>query len=145
MYQYQRKGKVMALQRTTRDAVERAVSRKENFKRGNVSGKWENKNYFYTRSRMGMLDKLYADVLEEHSKTAELFVLYSYATPMAWYSLNDNDSNGTGKWYYVEDKYSVSTTQHQNAFRMSLKGENVVTLTRAESGVEVAEDEKEFY
>lgn len=135
----------MALQRTTKAAVERAVSRKENFKRGNVSGKWEDKNYFRSRSGMGMLDKLYADVLEEHSKTAELFVLYSYQTPMAWYSLNDTDSNGTGKWYYVDEKYSVSTTQHQNAFRYALKGQNVVTLIRTESGVEVAEDEKEYF
>lgn len=134
----------MALQQNTKAVIERGVSRKENFERGNVSGKWVDKNYFYSRSRMGMLDKRYADVLEEHSITAELFVLYSYATPMAWYSLNDLDSNGTGKWYYVEDKYSVSTTQHQNAFRYALKGQNVVTLSRNENG-NLVEDEKEYF
>lgn len=140
-----RKGKVMGLQRTTKDAVERGVSRRENFRRGNLSGKWEDKNYFRYRSGMGQLDKGYADVLEEHSKQGELFVLYSYATPMAWYRLNDSDanSNGDGKWYYVDEKYSSSTTQHQRAYRSSLMGANVVTL--AYVGGEVTEDEKEYY
>lgn len=134
----------MALQRTTKDAVERGVSRKENFNRGNVWGKWQDKNYFRYRSTMGMLSRKFADVLEAHSKDAELFVLYSYQTPMAWYSLDDLDSNGTGKWYYVDDKYSTSTTQHQSAFRSSLMGRNVVTLSLDTSG-NVVETEKEYY
>lgn len=139
----------MGLQRATRDVIERSVSRKENFKRGNVWGKWEDKNAFRS-THIAMLPPEFAKVLVEHSSAGELFVLYSYQTPMAWYRLNDSaNPNGDGKWYYVDYKYSASTGWQQAAYRYALKGENVVTLTsildNAETGVEVAEDEKEYY
>lgn len=137
----------MAIQRKTREIIESMVSRKQNFNRGNVSGKWVDRNYF--GHQVAMLPQEFVKVLREHNKNTDLFVLYSYDTPMAWFRLGDSDSQGNNKWYYVDHKYSVSTTQHQHAYRMALKGENVVTLTRifdnAETGVEVAEMEKEFF
>lgn len=133
----------MGLQSTTRQVVETNISRKQNFKRGNVSGKWVNRNYFSGTS-IGKLPSEFAKVLAEHNKGTDLFVLYSYQTPMAWFRLDDSDSNGDNKWYYVEQHYSMSTTQHQHAFRYALKGENVVTLSLDESG-NLVEDEKEYF
>lgn len=138
----------MGLQRNTRQIIEMSIDRKQNFKRGNVSGKWEDKNAFRSTT-IGMLPHDYAKVLVEHSKKGDLFVLYSYQTPMAWYRLDDSDADGNNKWYYVDQKYSSSTTSHQSAVRYALMGKNVVTLTHIfdteEIGTEVAEMEKEYY
>lgn len=138
----------MALQSRTRQIVETSVDRKEKFNRGNVSGKWVSRNYF-SGAQIGQLPSGFAKVLAEHNKGTDLFVVYSYQTPIAWFSLSNADSNGTNKWYYVDHKYSLSTTQHQSAVRYALKGKNVVTLTRIfdteEIGNEVAEMEKEYY
>lgn len=49
------------------------------------------------------------------------FWVYSYSTPIAWYSY------ATG-WYVVEQKFSVTTSKHQNYVRRaiaeSLQGAN---------------------
>ena len=41
------------------------------------------------------------------------YVVFSYHTPIAWFS----KENG---WYVVEDKFSSSTTRHQTAVRMAM-------------------------
>lgn len=125
----------MALQRTTKSVVENAVNNRKDFKRGNVWGKWQDVRYF--SGSVGMLDSGYGKVLREHNRNSRVFVLYSYQTPMAWYVVNE------GKWYYVDEKYSVSTTQHQHAYRDALKGGNVVVLTYV--GGEVGEMEQEYF
>lgn len=133
----------MALQSKTRQIVETSVDRKQNFDRGNISGKWVDPNYF-TGWHIGQLPSDFSKVLKEHNKGTDLFVVYSYQTPIAWFSLSDSDSNGNNKWYYVDHKYSVSTTQHQSAVRYALKGKNVVTLTVDVEG-NLIESEKEFF
>lgn len=40
------------------------------------------------------------------------YVVYSYWTPIAWFA---DDT-----WYVVEDKFSVTTTRHQNIVREAL-------------------------
>lgn len=131
----------MALQRTTKSVIENAVNNRKDFKRGNVSGKYHDSRYF--TGSVGMLDSAYGKVLREHNHNSGVFVLYSYQTPMAWYVVEER------KWYYVDHKYSPSTTQHQHAIRDALKGGNVVVLTQifdnAETGVEVAEMEQKYF
>lgn len=38
-----------------------------------------------------------------------LFVVYSYSTPIAWYS----EPDGMGKWHRVSQKFSNTTSKHQ--------------------------------
>lgn len=49
------------------------------------------------------------------------FIVYSYGTPIAWHTLNFG-------WYVVEQKFSVTTSKHQNYVRRaiaeSLQGAN---------------------
>ena len=49
------------------------------------------------------------------------FIVYSYGTPIAWHTLNFG-------WYVVEQKFSVTTSKHQNytrrAITESLQGAN---------------------
>lgn len=113
----------MGLQQKTRQIIETSVDRKQNFDRGNVSGKWVNKDRYRSGS-VGMLPSEFAKVLNEHSMLGDLFVIYSYSTPMAWYLLNE----GASKWYYPNTRYSVSTTQHQGAIRYALTGQDVEIL-----------------
>lgn len=127
----------MALQRNTKAIIERAVTNREKFDRGNVHGERKSQRY-YTGSQLAELPQEYVKILVEHNRNSGLFILYSYQTPMAWYV------EESGKWYYVDQHYSVSTTQHQAAYRYSLKGHHVVTLSLDENG-NVVETEKEFY
>lgn len=126
----------MGLQAKTRQIIESAVSQLVKFERGNVYGEWKDQRY-YSGAQIGRLDRGYAKVLGEHSKKSALYVLYSYGTPMAWYVETE------GKWYYVDEKYSASTGQHQSAYRWALKGKNVVTLFYMDN--EVCEMGKEYY
>lgn len=145
--QHNRKGKVMGMQQKTRQIVETSISRKENFERGNVWGKWFKPNHFHNVGQIGWMNQEFADMLSKHSKDTNLFVLYSYYTPMAWFRLSDLDSKGNNKWYFPDGNhasYSPSTGQHQYAFRYALRGQNVVTLTSDNDG-NVTETEHEYY
>ena len=49
------------------------------------------------------------------------YVVYSYATPIAWYS------NATGEWYYDDIKHSATTSRHQFYTRQGIsEGEGMV-------------------
>lgn len=134
----------MALQAKTRQIIETSIDRKSPFDRGNVSGKWEGADQFKYSSLIAELPKEFVKVLSKHSKGTDLFVVYSYQTPIAWFALSDSDSDGDNTWYYVDHVYSRSTTSHQSAVRYALKGKNVITLSRDPEG-NVIETEKEFY
>lgn len=45
------------------------------------------------------------------------YAVYSYGTPIAWYNI--------GGWYVVEQKFSVTTSKHQNAVRRAISSELV--------------------
>lgn len=134
----------MALQSKTRQIIETSIDRKQNFDRGNVSGKWVYRGYYRSDSTIAELPREFVKLLNKHSLGSDLFVVYSYRTPIAWFSLSESDSNGNNKWYYVDHKYSSSTTGHQSAVRYALKGKNVITLSTDENG-KVVESEKEYY
>ena len=57
----------------------------------------------------------------EADKVGIDFIVYSYGTPIAWHTLNFG-------WYVVEQKFSVTTSKHQNYVRRaiaeSLQGAN---------------------
>lgn len=40
------------------------------------------------------------------------YAVYSYGTPIAWYNV--------GGWYIVEQKFSVTTSKHQNYVRRAI-------------------------
>lgn len=42
------------------------------------------------------------------------YIVYSYHTPIAWFT----EGNG---WYVVEQKFSVTTSKHQNYVRQAIK------------------------
>ena len=130
----------MPIQRTTIGIINAAVSKKEAFKRGNVSGKWVDRYYFGSAhsSTLGKMSMPFSEYLSAYSEMDKLYVLFSYQTPMAWFNPT------TGKWYYVDTHYSQSTTNHQHNYRMALKGENVVTLSEDDKGY-LVQTEKEYY
>jgi hypothetical protein len=52
----------------------------------------------------------------EYSLVTSKYVIYSYATPIAWL-LSD------GSWYYNNDEYSRTTTSHQAIVRHVTAGQ----------------------
>jgi hypothetical protein len=49
----------------------------------------------------------------EADKVGIDFIVYSYGTPIAWHTLNFG-------WYVVEQKFSVTTSKHQNLTRRAI-------------------------
>lgn len=99
----------MGLQQRTRDIIDNSVQNRTEFHRGNVSGKWSKKGeHLY----MGWLPLFWRNILKKDIQDNDVYVLYSYQTPMAWY-------NGD-IWVIPDEKYSVSTTTHQGAFRTAI-------------------------
>ena len=45
------------------------------------------------------------------------FIVYSYHTPIAWHTAEG--------WYVVEQKFSVTTSKHQNAVKRAISSELV--------------------
>lgn len=60
----------------------------------------------------------------KHGLDDAIYVVYSYNTPIAWFS--------GGTWYYPEVKYSRTTTHHQSQTRWGIQesGERAVALRR---------------
>jgi hypothetical protein len=93
-------------QMNQRDAIHYIASRQE-FKASALSGKYES-----VRPEEGRLD------LEELHKMKQAFavsggyVVYSYGTPIAWRTADG--------WYVVEQKFSVTTSKHQNYVRRAV-------------------------
>jgi hypothetical protein len=46
------------------------------------------------------------------------YVIYSYATPIAW-------KRSDGAWFMPDDSYSVTTSRHQGIVRVALRHEDV--------------------
>jgi hypothetical protein len=46
------------------------------------------------------------------------YVVYSYGTPIAWHTIDG--------WYVVEQKFSVTTSKHQNYVRRAIADSLVV-------------------
>ena len=99
-----------------RDAIHYIANRDE-FKASALSGTFKD----YTPSE-GRLNREEYEILESAMNESRIaFVVFSYGTPIAWHT----DARG---WYIVEQKFSVTTSKHQNLTRRaiadSLQGAN---------------------
>lgn len=100
-----------------RDA-EHYISTRQAFKASALSGSSFKQ---YTPSE-GRLNREEYALLEQATQGTEwVYVVFSYGTPIAWHI-------DGGEWYVVDQKFSVTTSKHQNATRRaiaeSLQGAN---------------------
>ena len=95
-----------------RDAIHYIATRQE-FKASALSGKFEQ-----YRPQTGRLNVWESDKLTESREVSkEMYVVYSYGTPIAWHT----QAYG---WYVVEQKFSVTTSKHQNYVRQAIAEAN---------------------
>ena len=97
--------------RVTNVGAKVPISKRENFTANSMSGRWT------SFPELGYLPAAARVVLSECVKRngpRDLFVVFSYATPIAWYSPADV------QWFYVDYQYSPTTTRHQFIVRTSI-------------------------
>ena len=90
-----------------RDAIHFITTRGE-FKASALSGKIEE-----YAPHSGRLDNDEIPKLIEAFKHFNVYVVYSYGTPIAWHTEADG-------WYVVAQKFSVTTSKHQNYVRRAV-------------------------
>ena len=91
-----------------RDAIH-YIATGQQFKASALSG---NSVKEYTPNA-GRLDREeYAKLIEATSRPEWVYVVYSYGTPIAWRT--------SEAWYVVEQKFSVTTSKHQNYVRRAI-------------------------
>lgn len=94
-------------QMNQRDAIHYIATAQE-FKASALSGKYEE---FCPQS--GRLDNDETKRLIEAFESGHgAYVVHSYGTPIAWHSM--------GEWYVVAQKFSVTTSKHQNYVRRAI-------------------------
>jgi hypothetical protein len=101
-------------QMNQRDAIHFIATRQE-FKASALSG--VNANTGGLQGAYGRLDP------EEFARFKGVesqvdYVVYSYGTPIAWHSIDG--------WYVVEQKFSVTTSKHQNYVRRAIAESEVL-------------------
>ena len=70
----------------------------------------------------GRLDaEEYAKLVQAKDSARVAYVVYSYGTPIAWHT------DGQG-WYVVSQKFSVTTSKHQNLVRRAIAESLAVAL-----------------
>ena len=95
-------------QMNQRDAIHHIATRQE-FKASALTGKYKD----YTPSA-GRLDREeYAKLIEASASEKFIYAVYSYDTPIAWHT----SAQG---WYVVAQKFSVTTSKHQNFIRRAI-------------------------
>lgn len=103
----------------TRLIMAKAVRAHEPFIRGNISA------YRYSQDetpRTGQLPGFLADQLYGALLDNDLYVVYSWKTPIGWVRLNGKD-----EWFIPDITYSVSTTHHQHLLRVITKYPDMYT------------------
>jgi hypothetical protein len=99
----------MALHGTTPAKMAKAINTYTPFKIGNVSAKrWITGEW----PSMGRLPMEYINRLNSDNEDHDVYVVYSYATPIGWVKLDGNDN-----WVIPDTKYSPTTTNHQSTLR----------------------------
>lgn len=88
-----------------RDAVHYIATRLE-FKASALSGSSVKE---YTPDGGRLNPEEYAKLKEATARPEWVYVVYSYGTPIAWF--------GSEGWYVVAQKFSVTTSKHQNLVR----------------------------
>jgi hypothetical protein len=95
---------------TTRNASA-VIANREDFKTsGALKGGWELPSRFPWEGRLPReyaeaFSNLHREMRENHPNTP-IYIVWSYATPIAWYT----DKHG---WVIPPAKYSITTTKHQ--------------------------------
>jgi hypothetical protein len=99
----------MAKLRTRGDQVRSAIAQRQPFQcHGSLRGGWHVANF----TQLGRLPaKHRATMLVDPD--ARLYVVHSYATPIAWWS------EATG-WQMPDERYSPTTSQHQSTVRHAI-------------------------
>ncbi len=99
--------------RVTNKGASDCITLRQNFNANSMSGRWTG------YSSAGIMPASARDEFQWHMHNAvsegrELYVVYSYDTPIAWYDPFHR------QWYYVDAKYSVTTSRHQSIVRMAI-------------------------
>lgn len=102
----------MTKQINQRDAIHYIATRQE-FKASALTGSF--KNYVGDTGRLGggHCEQL-AEAVNTHGGA---YIVYSYGTPIAWHTPQG--------WYIVAQKFSVTTSKHQNAVKRAISSELV--------------------
>jgi hypothetical protein len=89
-----------------------AIPDRVDFRAGNLHGA----NEAYGPFSLGQLPGWASNLLSEHySDDKRMYVVYSYVTPIAWWT----ETHG---WVVPNTKYSVTTTGHQTSVLVALIG-----------------------
>ena len=89
--------------------AEHYIATRQEFKASALSGAFKD----YTPSE-GRLNREEYEILESAMNESKIaFVVFSYGTPIAWHT----DARG---WYIVAQKFSVTTSKHQNLTRRAI-------------------------
>lgn len=89
-----------------------AIEAREEFRNsiGNLSGRWHRTGAGITLGHGSQypLNEYERGVLADHKEAAPIYVVYSFLTPIAWWT----EAHG---WYKVRQRFSVITsTKHQS-------------------------------
>lgn len=98
---------VKRVKRVNHNTAPAAIEAREPFANstGNLSGRWHEP---WLPPRSGWLDGYEAGVLHDHTGEQRAFVVYSFETPIAWWT----EEHG---WYKVKQRFSMTTsTKHQS-------------------------------
>jgi hypothetical protein len=102
----------MATLTKTRIMLSEAMEKHEPFKRGNLSGERFNAGEYVP---IGRLPRDYVSQIRQASHDNDLYVVYSYGTPIAWCKCDGKD-----EWVKPDVKYSVTTTHHQSLITVEI-------------------------
>ena len=95
----------------TRTTIQTAIRDLQDFKApATLTGEWSDYVGF-----TGYLGPEHQDILREHAKSGNVYIVRSYATPIAWYTKRHG-------WYETGEKHSVTTTGHQSAVAIAITG-----------------------
>lgn len=96
----------MGTQWTTRQKIAINLKNRTNFRFGNISGEWWEYN-----PPKGRLPEEWAMQLNSDVKDKDVFVVFSYGTPIGW-SFDQN-------WTIPDVSYSSTTTHHQSVLKVA--------------------------
>lgn len=95
----------------TRTTIQDAIRDLQNFKApATLTGEWSDYVGF-----TGHLGSELQDLMRKHAKSGDIYIVRSYATPIAWYT----EHHG---WYETGEKHSITTTNHQHAISLAIAG-----------------------
>jgi len=102
----------MATSWKTRQKIAKAIDARESFKIGNISGRWLDESNI--TDHFGILPLEYRKSLQDRLETSDVYVIYSYNTPIAY-------SHDLKHDFVIPDvQYSRTTTHHQGVVAVSI-------------------------